>query len=129
VSSTDIGKIGERAAQQYYVQQEYRILATNVQNNFGKRLGEIDFIAISPTHIIFVEVKTRSGRLARFGTAAESVTRKKQQRILKTVHWFLASNKRYQNLTPQIDVCAVEIGIDSTIRSCDTISNAIEDWS
>ncbi|MDP9851322.1 YraN family protein [Corynebacterium lowii] len=66
-----LGQQGEDYAASYYLERGARILDRNVRY----RVGEIDLIAEEPGGtVVFVEVKTRSGR--GFG-AAEAVDRRK----------------------------------------------------
>ena len=52
-----------------------------VTRNFRCRTGELDLIMRDGEHLVFVEVRSR--RSTRYGTPAESVTRTKQQRLLR----------------------------------------------
>ncbi len=49
--------------------------------NWRTRLGELDIVAKSPedAHVVFVEVRTRRSKA--YGTAAESVDYRKQQKL------------------------------------------------
>lgn len=102
-----IGAWGERLAEREYLKRGYVLVARNVSNKKGKRLGEIDLIVRSETEIIYVEVKTRTSD--RFGSAVESITKAKKQRIVRAVLWFTRTFKQYQRLKPRIDVCAINI--------------------
>ena len=53
-----LGKRGERAAARHLKRQGYKIVATGTQ----LRPGELDIVAIDRGTIVFVEVKTRTGR-------------------------------------------------------------------
>ncbi|BEU87666.1 YraN family protein [Selenomonas sp. TAMA-11512] len=74
----EIGNRGERLAAQYLERQGFRIL----ERQYRTRTGEIDLIARQGAVLVFVEVKTRhpSG----YGRGAQSVDRKKQERIART---------------------------------------------
>ena len=76
-----LGQLGEEFAQAEYKRRGYQIIAKNEYNTKGKQFGEIDFIAKTGQVINFVEVKTRSGSVDRFGTGAEAVNIYKQQKI------------------------------------------------
>ena len=75
-----------------------------VQRNFFSLYGEIDLIMRDGNTLVFVEVRYRKNR--QYGGAAASVTRAKQQRIIKTALSF------QQQYAPQdgmrFDVVAVE---------------------
>ncbi len=122
-----LGEWGELEAAKRYKKLGHKILHRNYFNKKGKRLGEIDFIALKDQNIIFVEVKTRSGEVSKFGTGVESVNYFKQQKLLRAVAFFLQTFPVYQKLQPQIDVCLIEVsGIDRQRKSVIIISNAVE---
>ena len=55
----NFGDLGEKLAARYLRNKNYQILDTNFQNNSGRRLGEIDIIALEKNELVFIEVKTR----------------------------------------------------------------------
>ena len=55
--------------------------------------------------LVFVEVRYRRGN--RFGSAAESVTRSKQQRISSAAKQFLLSRKQWSRNPCRFDVVAI----------------------
>ena len=145
-----LGQLGEELAQIEYKNRGYKIVAANFFNKKGKRLGELDFVAINNGQIIFVEVKTRSQEKSYFGSAAESVNYFKQQKLLKAVKIFLLANQKYINLKPQIDVCVIiikdfsqfevlqennqtkylpKLPLDKLLYSVTIIPDAVEDYS
>jgi len=70
-----LGRSGETAAADWYVERGYQVVA----RNWRCRDGELDLIVTKARQIVFCEVKTRTSDA--FGTPAESVTRAKQMRI------------------------------------------------
>ncbi|MGN7470260.1 YraN family protein [Brevibacillus sp. SAFN-007a] len=70
-----LGQQGEQLAKHYLAQKGYRIIGQNVRT----RQGEIDLIAQDGRTLVFVEVRTRSSLAC--GTAAESVTWRKKQKL------------------------------------------------
>lgn len=95
----DTGRIGEDYAARWLECHGYRV----VERNYHSRYGEIDIIAEDSQYIIFVEVKTRAeGSIVR---PAESVDRRKQEKILVTAQQFLQESP--QTLQPRFDVAAV----------------------
>lgn len=123
-----LGARGEQLAALEYVRRGYRILARNEFNKKGKRIGELDLIAVSRQQIIFVEVKTRTVGSDRFGSAAEAVTASKQRRVLRAAQYFLAHHPQYHSLRPQVDVCVVLVDpVDTEAFSVTIIENSVDD--
>ena len=81
-----IGDRGEELISRYLLDKGYDIL----DRNYRMRFGEIDIIAQIDDIIVFVEVKTRKS--IQFGSAASSVTNKKQQRLKKAASSYLLKN-------------------------------------
>lgn len=100
----DIGKYGESIANSYLRDLGFSIL----EENFRNRFGEIDIIANKNNLLIFVEVKTRFSKS--YGTPSESVTKSKQQNIIKLSKYFLLK-KRTLNYYIRYDV--IEILLNS----------------
>ena len=123
-----LGQLGEELAQKEYQKQGFQIIAQNEFNKKGLRRGEVDFIAKNSRDIVFVEVKTRTGALGKYGTPEDSVNIFKQRKILAAVKIYLSTNPKYFSLKPRIDVCVVESSeIDKTLKCAKIITNAVED--
>ena len=130
VKAKTLGQLGEERAQEEYKRQGCKIIAANEYNKKGKRLGEIDFIAVDKNRIIFVEVKTRNTYSTKFGTGAEAVNVFKQRKILAAVKMYFLRKPQYLDLKPQIDMCVMEYdGVDKIFRPAKIIANAVEDWN
>ncbi len=87
-------KIGDRyedIAADFLREKGYKIL----KRNFHSRYGEIDIIAYKDGVYVFCEVKYRKND--DYGMPAEFVTKKKQDRIVKTVARYLMYNKFVEN--------------------------------
>jgi putative endonuclease len=82
--SADTGKRAEQAACQFLKKQQLKIIS----RNYRCRFGEIDIVARSANHLVFVEVRYRSNK--HYGTGAETVTTAKQQRIMLTARHYLS---------------------------------------
>jgi putative endonuclease len=102
-----LGIWGERTAEAEYLKRGYVLVARNIYNHRGKRLGEIDLVVRTDTHIVFVEVKTRGNY--KFGSAVESISWAKQRRLVRIVQWFGRCFPQYNSLQPRIDVCAIDV--------------------
>jgi putative endonuclease len=63
-----------------------------VERNFRCRFGEIDLIMTENEALVFVEVRLRSNE--QYGGAAESITPRKQQRIILAARYYLAHHVR-----------------------------------
>lgn len=74
--------------------------------NFRGKTGEIDIIARDNEHLVFVEVRFRSNRS--FSTAAGSVDKRKQHRIMRTAQLFLQRHPDLAQLPCRFDVIAFE---------------------
>ena len=70
-----VGRSGEDAAAAWYEAAGYEVL----DRNWRVREGELDLVVRDASTIAFCEVKTRRGDA--FGTPAEAVTVRKQQRL------------------------------------------------
>lgn len=77
-----------------------------LERNFRGKTGEIDIIARDRDHLVFLEVRARSNR--HFASAAGSVNRRKQQRILRTAQLFLQRRPQLANMPCRFDVIAFE---------------------
>ncbi len=84
------GQTGEDAAAQFLIQRGFSV----VGRNYTVRGGEIDIIAENETHLVFVEVKSRSGvyHMNRFGRPAAAVTYEKQRHLITAARAYLTEN-------------------------------------
>lgn len=83
MNNIQVGNIGEQAAVDILCQSGYELLA----RKYRTKMGEIDIIAQYKDTVVFIEVKTR--RSTRCGFPAESVTFRKQQKIMNTAMCYL----------------------------------------
>ncbi len=126
MNTTDIGRLGERAAAKYLKKNRYKILESNVYVSHN----EIDIVAINKKDnvIVFVEIKTRSvddDLYSPFGTPASSVTKAKQTRTLEAAKGYLYTHKKMQDMQPRFDVIEVYLHKDSKeILKINHIENA-----
>lgn len=114
----EIGALGEKIATEYLTKLGYRIR----ERNFRSREGEIDIIAEKDNFLVFVEVRTK--RSSSFGTAEESVTAKKKERLIALAQAYMEGR---DGLPPswRIDVVALELGPKGEISRLELIENAI----
>ncbi|WP_279051376.1 YraN family protein [Cedecea davisae] len=91
----------EQQARRYLERKGLRFIASNVRI----RGGELDLIMKQQQVIVFVEVRFR--RNDKFGGAAASVTRSKQQRLLHAAQvWLSSSGKSFDTVDCRFDVLA-----------------------
>lgn len=112
------GRRGEAAAAGYLRKNGYDIL----EANFHTRFGEIDLIAKKKQTVIFLEVKTRSGR--RFMNAFEAVNKHKQEKIRISAEEWLAKNDPGGQLNARFDVVEVYIEDQKSAPAINHIENA-----
>lgn len=113
-----LGVVGEGLALAYLQELEYFI----VEKNWRCRTGEIDLIARDGDHLVFVEVRTRSGG-QQFGTPQESVNLKKQQQVMETARFYMYTQQK-QHLQPRFDVVGIITTKDGNQLSLDHVKNA-----
>lgn len=94
------GASEEAQALHYLKQQGLRLLC----KNFTCKRGEIDLIMSDGNTIVFVEVRYR--RDARFGSAAETVSRSKQAKLIYAAQYYLQQQKQ-PNKPCRFDVIAM----------------------
>ena len=74
--------------------------------NYRGKTGEIDIVARDNGTLVFVEVRARNNRY--FASAAASVDRRKQLRILRTAQLFLQRHPGLAKMPCRFDVIAFE---------------------
>lgn len=95
------GNLSEALAVRQMQKLGYTILA----QNYRTAQGEIDIIAKQGDTLVFTEVKERSQ--AYFGTPAEAVDRRKQQKIIAAARQYLAENKM-EDIACRFDVAEIK---------------------
>lgn len=96
------GERAEQLARDFLRAHGYEIIT----ERYRWRGGEIDIIARDGDYLVFVEVRSRSKEL--FGLPEETVTLKKQHKILLTAQHYLA---RHPSALPvRFDVVAISGG-------------------
>lgn len=92
---------------------------TLLERNYSCRFGEIDLIMREGHTLVFVEVRLRSN--ARFASAALSIDRHKQQKLIRAAQYYLQSN----HLNPQCRFDAI-LYADVNQSAPEWIRNAID---
>ena len=114
-----LGKKGEDLATTYLEQHGYQI----IDRNFKARYGEIDIIAIKDAILIFIEVKTRVGRV--FGLPEESVTPRKLNEVVGTARYYKLPHPELPDAM-RIDVIGIELDFDETLKYFNHIPNVTQ---
>ena len=117
------GIIGEDAALEYLVEQGYFLR----ERNWRHSRYEIDLIMQEERCIVFCEVKTRCVDRENYGTPAESVTREKQENLMKAASFYMGGyHETYMDWTlPPCRFDIIEVYIkDNTVIKINHIKDA-----
>ncbi|MFC7447237.1 YraN family protein [Rhodococcus daqingensis] len=107
----ELGALGEDMAAGHLTRAGMTIL----ERNWRCRYGELDLIARDGDAVVFVEVKTRSGR--GFGTPAEAVTFAKQGRIRRLAGlWLSGQPHGWRQVRFDVIAVVVESGRDPVLE-------------
>jgi putative endonuclease len=98
----ELGKDGEDLACAELETRGYAIL----ERRYRTQYGEIDVIARDADTLVFVEVRRKSA--GDYGSAAESVTRDKQRRIVRMALDYLARAQLVDRCAVRFDVVAID---------------------
>ncbi len=101
----------EALARIYLEEKGYRILACN----FRCLRSEVDLIAREGKYLVFVEVKERSSDALGFG--AESVDRRKQERIIAAARYYMHLIRMDPETPVRFDVVSIDRGRIRLIRN------------
>lgn len=83
LNSNNKGLAAEQLAETYLLKQGLTAKA----KNYHCRYGEIDLIMQAPDTLVFIEVRLRKNK--QFGSAGDSITPQKQQKLLRTAQHYL----------------------------------------
>ncbi len=100
-SKKQLGDIGEEKAFQFLSEQGLKLVA----KKFYSRFGEIDLIMRDNDYLVFIEVRSRKNM--GFGSALESITTAKQNKLRKTADYFLLKNTQLNNKLARFDIIIV----------------------
>lgn len=101
------GKIAEFLCRMYMRCFGYRIVAKNYICGTGKKtpFGELDFVAVKGSNIVFCEVKKRQNN----EDFLKALSYNQQQRILRGGQYFISRHPQYKQHTIQFDVFFVRL--------------------
>jgi putative endonuclease len=100
--SQQLGFVAEERARLYLIDHGLVWMASN----YRCKCGEIDLIMRDKTHLVFIEVRSRTSD--RFGGAAASITRKKREKIIKSALIYLMVHKLQDKMPVRFDVLIFE---------------------
>ncbi|HHW11629.1 MAG TPA: YraN family protein [Firmicutes bacterium] len=112
-----LGNYGEFIARRLLEERGYRIL----HQKYYTRYGELDLIAKDGTQIVFVEVKTRSGKA--YGGGLEAITKRKRNHLVRAALYFLQQHN-YQDLPCRFDILALELDRQGKLLTYQLITDA-----
>jgi len=113
-----LGQLGEDLAVHHLQRLGYIVL----ERNYRCPQGEVDIIARDGERLAFVEVRARRGTA--FGTPKESVTPRKQARLVILARNYL-QERGYSDVDWGIDVVAVQLTPRGTLQHIELIRNAV----
>ena len=118
----DVGILGEKLARDFLGKNGYHILETN----YHCPEGEIDIIACQEDTLVFVEVRYRATN--RYGSGAETVNRRKQERLIATANHYLQGKHHGATQAARFDVISIgpQQGTDQGTDSMLWIKNAFQ---
>jgi putative endonuclease len=99
-----VGDAAEQLAHQYLQDRGLE----PVERNYRCRHGEIDLVMLDDDCLVFVEVRFRSP--GAFSSAALTVDRTKQNKLVRTAEMFLAMRPGYSSHKARFDVIGVDGG-------------------
>lgn len=86
-----------------------------IERNYRCRLGEIDLVMLDVDCLVFVEVRYRGA--GAISSAALTVDRRKQGKLVRTAEMFLATRPAFSNHAARFDV----VGVDARANGRDTV--------
>jgi putative endonuclease len=95
------GQAAENLAKAYLLKQGLIFL----ERNYHCRHGEIDLIFKDEASIIFIEVRFR--RQVAFGSACETIDRKKQKKIIQTAEYYLYNHRLTESVVGRFDAIGI----------------------
>lgn len=95
------GRWAEETAYHYLIQHGL----TLIQRNYRYRGGEIDLVMQDERTLIFIEVRYRASN--RFGSSAESIDNRKQQRIYQTAEHYIQNHHNCEQWACRFDAVLI----------------------
>ena len=108
----------EKQALQFLKKQGLRLIS----KNFACSMGEVDLVMQDKETLVFIEVRFRSS--SAYGSAASTITNKKQQKLRKTAAYFLQNHPKHNHRTCRFDAVAVSDNDAAPKKSLEWIKSA-----
>ncbi|MDH5444878.1 MAG: YraN family protein [Gammaproteobacteria bacterium] len=100
-TTLETGQHAEQLACEYLTRQGLKL----IKQNFRCQRGEIDLIMKHNKNIIFTEVRYRKN--TSFGTGAETVTYKKQAKLIMAAQFFFQKHPEFSYSPSRFDVVSI----------------------
>ena len=114
-----LGNYGEYIACRILKERGYLIL----HQKYYTRYGELDLIAKDQNQLVFVEVKTRIGKV--YGGGLEAITKRKRNHLVRSALCFLQQHN-FQDLPCRFDIIALNLDRKGNLLDYQLITNAFE---
>lgn len=101
MSLIDKGQHYERQAERYLRDRGLETIA----RNFRCRSGELDLVMRDGGSVVFVEVRYR--RTGNYGSPIETITPRKQQRLIRAAEYFLLAHPDYRDNSCRFDTIGI----------------------
>ncbi len=112
------GAWAEKKARQFLKRQGLSLLHAN----FACKAGEVDLVMLDQSTLVFIEVRFRSA--SRFGNAASTIDRTKQQKIRKSAAVYLQSYREHRHRICRFDAISIDNYAANGQNSLEWIKNA-----
>jgi putative endonuclease len=111
------GQAAEQLAAEYLQLRGVKILDRNLRC----KTGELDLVCLDESVLAIVEVRQR--KASQFGGASNSVTSRKQRKIIRAARFFLCSHAQWRELAIRFDVIAID-GLPDSVHHTVWIKDA-----
>ncbi len=101
-NTTDLGRRAEDRALSFLTGEGLDL----IERNYRCKAGEIDLVMQQQSTLVLVEVRSRSR--SDFGSAAETVGRRKQRRFIRAARHLLLARPDLARLYARFDVIAID---------------------
>jgi len=109
LSAKSIGKQSENEAANYLQKRGLKLK----YRNYNCKTGEIDLIMEDDGVLVFVEVRYR--KQSKYGSSLESVTKCKQQKVIRAAKCYLLENDLFDKMQCRFDIVATSLQDDNKI--------------